>query len=137
MADGNLIQATPFLGVSDIEQALSFYCDVLGFGCFIKQRGYAYLERERVGLRLLELDDDAPNPFGCSHVYIDLIDAAGLYGELANAITALPPERRGGLRNLPYGQCEFWVRDPDGNLVTFGEGIGANAHQWDYRLEPR
>lgn len=136
MASANLIQVTPFLGVAEMDRALAFYREVLGFTCFVNSGGYAYLERERIGLRLLELDAGARNPPGCSHIYIDLRDAAGFHSELATAIAALPPERRGGLRDQPYGQREFWVRDPDGNLITFGEGIGANATQWDYRDEP-
>lgn len=137
MAKSRLIQITPFLGVSNMERALEFYGDVLGFGLFVNSGGYAYLERNLVGLRLLALDAGARNPPGCSHCYIDVRDAHGLYAELAKPIEALPDDRWGPPRDQPYDQREFWVRDPDGNLVTFGQGIGANASQWDYRDEPR
>jgi hypothetical protein len=45
----------------------------------------------------------------------------------------LPGDRWGPSADQPYAQREFWVRDPDGNLLTFGEGIGPNAAQWDDR----
>lgn len=132
----NLVQITPFLGVSALAPAVAFYHDALGFAVFVDQGGYAYLERDRIGLRLLQLDEGACNPPGCGHVYIDVRDASGLYAKLALAGSGLPPERLGPPKDQPHGQREFWVRDPDGNLVTFGEGIGANAGQWDYRDEP-
>ena len=41
---------------------LFLYRDALGFTLFVDQGGYAYLERERVGLRLLALDAGSRNP---------------------------------------------------------------------------
>lgn len=136
MAVAGLIQVTPFFGVSAMEPAIAFYRDCLGFELFVHFGGYAYLERERVGLRLLQLDEGSRNPPGCSHAYVDLRDAAALFAILEPKLAALPAARWGGLRDQPYGQREFWVRDPDGNLLTFGEGVGANAGQWNYRLQP-
>ena len=42
---------------------------------------------------------------------------------------------REGRAPIRLGDVAFisFVRDPDGNLLSFGEGIGANATQWDYR----
>lgn len=131
-----LIQVSPFLGVAQLDRAIAFYGDTLGFECFVANGGYAYLERERVALRLLELDDGALNPPGCSHAYIDVRDVGAEYARIAAALALLPPGRHGEPKDQPYGQREFWVRDPDGNLLTFGQGIGANAGQWDYRDEP-
>lgn len=132
----NLVQVTPFLGVSAMAPAIAFYRDALGFALYVDQGGYAYLERERVGLRLLALDAGSRNPPGCSHIYIDVLDAEAEYALIEAALASLPPQRYGAPKDQPYGQREFWVRDPDGNLITFGEGIGANAGQWDYRHAP-
>ncbi|WP_077146480.1 VOC family protein [Sphingopyxis sp. KK2] len=127
------IQVTPFLGVAAMEAALGFYRDTLGFTVFVDQGGYAYVERERVAFRLLQLDDGARNAPGCSHAYVDVVDAQALFGTLHPALAQLPADCWGPPRDHDYGQREFWVRDPDGNLITFGEGIGLNANQWDYR----
>lgn len=127
------IQVTPFLGVAAMEPALAFYRDILGFTVFVHSGGYAYIERERIAFRLLQLDDGAQSPPGCSHAYVDVADAQALFGALHTALATLPEGRWGPPRDHAYGQREFWVRDPDGNLITFGEGIGLNAGQWDYR----
>ncbi|MBO9697808.1 MAG: VOC family protein [Sphingopyxis sp.] len=123
------IHVTPFLGVTAMEVALAFYRDVLGFTVHVDYGGYAYIERERVGFRLLALDIGALNPPGCSHAYIDVTDADGCFAGYEARLRNLPPDRWAPPRDQPYGQREFWVRDPDGNLITFGQGIGENAGQ--------
>lgn len=134
MSDGSpFIQVTPLLGVAAMEPALAFYRDLLGFTVHVNDGGYAYVERERIGLRLLALDAGALNPPGCSHIYIDVRDVEALFADYEPQLAALPAERWGAPKTHPYGQREFWVRDPDGNLITFGEGVGDNAGQWDYR----
>lgn len=132
----SLVQVTPFLGVSAMAPAIAFYCDTLGFTLYVNGGGYAYVERDRVGIRLLELDRTSRNPPGCSHIYVDLRGVDVEFARIEPALANLPPERYGAPKDQPYGQREFWVRDPDGNLITYGEGIGANAAQWDYRNEP-
>lgn len=128
------IQITPFFGVSRLDQSVAFFKDVLGFGIWSPGGGYAYAERDRIGLRLLELDDGAPHPPGRSHAYVDVSDVERLFAEWEPQLRGLPSGQWGAPKDQPYGQREFWVRDPDGNLLTFGQGIGANAAQWDYRL---
>ena len=53
MSDGNIIQVTPFMHVPDIEAALAFMTQVLGFGVDPREAGYAYVSREGAGLRML------------------------------------------------------------------------------------
>jgi catechol 2,3-dioxygenase-like lactoylglutathione lyase family enzyme len=127
------IQITPFFGVSQLDQSVVFFKDVLGFGIWSPGGGYAYAERDRIGLRLLELDNGERNPPGCSHAYIDVFDVDRIFKEWEPQLRGLPTERWGAPKDQAYGQREFWVRDPDGNLLTLGQGIGANASQWDYR----
>lgn len=50
----NFIQVTPFMHVNDIEKALAFFNDILGFKTILRQENYAYLHRETVGFRILE-----------------------------------------------------------------------------------
>jgi catechol 2,3-dioxygenase-like lactoylglutathione lyase family enzyme len=133
MADSTWVQITPFFGVSDLEQAIAFYRDVLGFTVWSPGGGYAYAEQERIAVRLLELDEGSSNPAGCSHAYIDIGDADELFAKFVDRLSELSADRWGPPRDQPYGQREFWVRDPDGNLITLGQGIGGNSSQWDYR----
>ena len=130
---GPLIQVTPFFGVSDMDAATAFYRDVLGFTLYVNEGGYAYLERERVAIRLLALEGEVAWKIGSCHAYIDVRSADGTFAEVEDRLAGLPAERWGKPKDQPYGQREWWVRDPDGNLLSFGEGIGANAAQWDYR----
>lgn len=128
------VQITPFLSVSDLERAIAFYRDLLGFSVWSPGGGYAYAERERVAVRLLALGEDSATPLVRTHAYVDIAGVDALFSDLKPALDALPAERWGPPKDHPYAQREFWVRDPDGNLLTFGEGIGPNAAQWDYRL---
>ena len=132
MASG-FVQVTPFFGTGPLDRAMAFYRDILGCRVFAPGGGYAYVERDRVAFRLLELDAGARNPPGCGHAYIDVRDVDALFEELRPGLEALPPGRWGPPKDMFYGQREFWVRDPDGNLINFGQGIGENAGQWDYR----
>lgn len=118
-----------------MEAALTFYRDVLGFTVYVDYGGYAYIERERVGFRLLALDVGARNPPGCSHAYIDVTDVDACFAGFEPRLRDLAPGRWSRPCDQHYGQREFWVRDPDGNLITFGQGIGENAGQWDYRFK--
>lgn len=133
VARSNLIQVTPFLGTGPIDRSIAFYRDVLGFTLYVSDGGYAYLERDRVAVRLLQLDEGAPQPPGYAHIYIDVRDCDALFAELEPRLKGLPGDRVRGPADTVYGQREFSVRDPDGNLVMFGQGIGDNARQWDYR----
>jgi catechol 2,3-dioxygenase-like lactoylglutathione lyase family enzyme len=132
----SFIQVTPFFGVAAMEVALAFYRDILGFAVHVDEGGYAYVERDRIAFRLLALEAASYNPPGSGHAYIDVGDVDALFTEMEPALKTLPADRWGSPKDQPYGQREFWVRDPDGNLVNFGKGIGANAHQWDYRYQP-
>ena len=129
----NTIQVTPFLGVRDLQASLDFYTGILGFAAYAVGGGYAYLEREQAGVRLLELEAAGAKAVHVLTCYFDVRDVDAEYARLADKLAALPADRWKGPVDRPYGQRELMVRDPDGHIVTFGQGIGANAGQWDYR----
>jgi catechol 2,3-dioxygenase-like lactoylglutathione lyase family enzyme len=133
MARAGFIQITPFFGTGPLDRAISFYRDIVGCSIFAPGGGYAYAERDEIAVRLLELDAGAQNIPGRSHAYVDVHDVDSSFAELKQQFESLPADRWGSPKDQPYGQREFWVRDPDGNLLTFGQGIGPNAAQWDYR----
>lgn len=125
----NLIQATPFFGVRSIEAAVQFYRDVLGFKIVVEGPIYAYVCRERAAIRLL-LARPEDGPFQLGTAYVDLLDLESYCDQRKEALSVLPAKDVYGPVDQPYFQRELIIRDPDGNRIFFGQGIGPNADQW-------
>jgi catechol 2,3-dioxygenase-like lactoylglutathione lyase family enzyme len=121
----NFIQITPFMHVTDIEQAVRFFVDILGFELQLRMENYAYLHRETVGFRMLEQEgpDGAPPGNRRFAYYIDVRDVDQLYAELKPKLDTLPKRDVYGPVNQGYGQRELLVLAPDGNLIAFGQAI--------------
>jgi catechol 2,3-dioxygenase-like lactoylglutathione lyase family enzyme len=114
-------QVTPFLHVPDLQKALDFFTDILGFTVPFRQDGYAYIHRETVGFRLLEAEEDqAAAGRRRFAYYIDVRDVDALYAELKPKLDTLPPGDVHGPADKPYGQRELLVLAPDGELIVFG-----------------
>ena len=133
MDRSSIVQITPFFGVAELRRSVQFYTDILGFSAFVHAGDYAYIERDGIGIRLLELNAGASSSPGSGHAYVDVHDIDSLFAEMELRLKTLPVERWDTPQDQHYGQREFWVRDPDGNLLNFGQGIGPNAAQWEYR----
>lgn len=123
----NVIQITPFMHVLDLESALAFFTDVLGFKLTLRSPGYAYVELEGAGIRIMENDavDGAPPGNRRFAYYLDVRDVDGLYAQLKSRLDTLPARDVYGPVNQPYGQRELLVLAPDGNLIAFGQAISA------------
>jgi catechol 2,3-dioxygenase-like lactoylglutathione lyase family enzyme len=123
----NFIQITPFMHVQDIEKALAFFNDILGFETQLRMANYAYLHRETVGFRLLEEKGADRVPPGNRRFayYIDVRDVDQLFAELKPKLDTLPARDVVGPVNQRYGQRELLVLAPDGNLIAFGQAIVA------------
>ena len=121
----NFIQITPFIHVPDVEEAIAFFTDVLGFEAHVRMSGYAYLHRETVGLRLVQNqgEDGAPPGNRRFAYYIDVRDVDALYAELKPKLDRLPRGDVHGPADKPYGQRELAVVAPDGNLIVFGQEV--------------
>ena len=120
----NFLQVTPFLHVPDIEAAIGFFVDRLGFELKYRISNYAYLHRETVGIRMLELDrGEAPSNRRRFAHYVDVRDVDGLYAELRPKLADLPPKDVHGPVDQEYGQRELMIVAPDGDLIVFGQGI--------------
>lgn len=121
----NFIQITPFMHVEDMDRALAFFTDILGFKLLLRVSNYAYLERETAGFRILEQGgpDGAPPGNRRFAYYIDVHDVDGLYAELKPKLDTLPKGDVYGPVNQEYGQRELLVLAPDGNLIAFGQAI--------------
>ncbi len=129
VAMSNFIQVTPFMHVDDLDRALTFFTDILGFEIPFRVANYAYLHRETVGFRILEQSgaDGAPPGNRRFAYYIDVRDVDRLYAELKPKLDTLPEGDVYGPVDQSYGQRELLVLAPDGNLIAFGQAIGRDA----------
>ena len=119
------IQITPFMHVEDLDRAVRFFTDILGFEARYRSADYAYLHRETVGFRLMEQKgpDGAPPGNRRFAYYIDVRDVDLLYAELKPRLDRLPRGDVYGPVDQSYGQRELLVLAPDGNLIAFGQAI--------------
>lgn len=122
---GNTHQITPFMHVADFEGAVGFLTETLGFTAIVNDGGYAYLEREGAGLRVLGNTDCSE--LGVPHrgfaYYIDVQSVETVLEQIGERLAALPEGDVVGPRDQPYGQRELMIRAPDGNLIVFGAPI--------------
>jgi catechol 2,3-dioxygenase-like lactoylglutathione lyase family enzyme len=119
----NLHQVTPFLRVPDIEAAVAFFVDTLGFRAGFQGGGYAYVWREGAAFRLIQDDPLPARGNGRYTSYIDVEDVDALYAELKPKLDFLPPGHVCAPFDADYGQREFTVIGPDGDLIAFGTAI--------------
>lgn len=124
----NFLQITPFMHVPALDRALAFFTDVLGFRVVVRMGDYAYIDREGVGIRLLQNHGEQGAPPGNRRFayYIDVRDVDALYADLKPKLDTLPPGDVRGPEDKIYGQRELLVLAPDGNLLAFGQSIGGD-----------
>ena len=118
-----LRDVTPFLRVIDIKAAIAFFTDTLGFKVGFEGGHYAYVWRDDVAFRMIEDEPLPPRGEGRYASYIDVEDVDGLYAELKPKLDLLPPGHVCPPCDQEYGQREFTVIGPDGDVIAFGMGI--------------
>ena len=121
----NFIQITPFMIVEDLDRAVKFFTDILGFETILRFSDYAYVHRETVGFRIWEQTGKNAPPPGTRRFayYIDVRDVDELHAELKPKLDTLPTGDVYGPVNQSYGQRELLVLAPDGNILAFGQAI--------------
>ena len=122
-----LKQITPFIPCTSLEKQIAFYRDMLGFTVGFQADNYAFLRRDAVAVRLVEVnpDVDLKNPEREGSFYIDVEDIDALYASLRPSLDMLPTNRVRAPFNQDYGQREFHVADEDCTLIFFGEPVTA------------
>lgn len=106
---------TPRLPTTNVEEALKFYCDKLGF-----QLGWKWGEpvthanvcRDFVSLDLIAASRETDPALA----YIQVAGVDEYYAELRQRNVDLSE-----LADRPYGMRDFEVVDPSGNRLAFGE----------------
>jgi catechol 2,3-dioxygenase-like lactoylglutathione lyase family enzyme len=113
----------PQLLVDDLDRAIAYYCDKLGFELdFQYQSFYASVTRDRFAIHLKhapKLAADRVHRKQNEHLdaYISVSGIRGLFSEL---------EKRGAqvikpLEERPWACLDFYVEDPDGYILCFSE----------------
>ena len=118
-----MVAAYPQLFTSDMERAVRFYRELLGFEVrflFGEPPVYAQLSRDavRLNMRLLNapvLDREAAERSELLAAYLEADDIERLYQEYAGKDVDFYQR----LKTKPWGIAGFIVRDPDGNLLNF------------------
>lgn len=109
---------TPRLPVPDVDEALTFYVDRLGFQLGWKwgsPASHANVCRDSVSMDLIALPAER---CGTAMAYVELRGVDTYFQELQQRrVQSGTPENR------PYGMRDFEVVDPSGNRIAFGEPI--------------
>lgn len=119
---GKLSHAAIIIPIKNIETALPFYEQKLGFEVTSKWGNpidYATLKREGVNIHLTKRND--ANQPSTAHVvtYIFVYDVNSLYEEYLSKDVTISRE----LGTREYGMRDFDITDPDGHILSFGMGV--------------
>jgi len=113
-------QITPLLLVSDLEQAIEFYVQQLGFAlAFRYEDFYAGIEKDGHPIHLkTDYNLEKEKPARSNNEDIDLLFAVDNVSAIFEEISKKGIEIVQPLREMPYGS-EFYIADPDGHLIAF------------------
>jgi uncharacterized glyoxalase superfamily protein PhnB len=108
------------LEVTDMDETIAFYRDVLGFECANRVDGWAALLNNCVEIMICLPNAHTPfdKPRFTGSLYMRLDDVDTLWQQVKNKATVVYP-----LENFHYGMREFAIRDNNGYLLQFGSQI--------------
>lgn len=111
---------TPVLYVTNVEETVRFYCDLLGFECTNRMGGWASLSRDEAEVMISLPNEHVPfdKPTFTGSLYFNTDDVDALWAKLKDKATVVYP-----IENFPYGMREFAIRDNNGYCLQFGQEI--------------
>ena len=120
MADHAIVfgRAAPGIGVSDMNRAIGFYRDVLGFAVAFQNGDpviFTILERDAAELHLLLSPGWRGPDFNVAHLFVDDVDALHQH-----CVAAGVPIIK-AIADKDYGMRAFVIADPDGNRIDIGQ----------------
>ena len=125
----NFFRITPYLTFKDVDAAVRFFVDVLGFKAWVHGRDFAYVQREEAAVRIgkasegpEERHEAGPRAF---LFYIDVRDVDAVVEEVRPKLLAAGMSGGQGPVDQSWGQREFWAPVPEGGLIIFGQEIVA------------
>ncbi len=127
LAMATLTGVSPVLLVADLDRAVAYYKDQLGFKCEVygEPANFGVVKRDEATILLALTGNDAqivPNwkiVENMWNAYIRVDDVDAVYAEVQ--------ERGAGIDytiyDAPHGFREFGVQDPDGHDIAFGQPL--------------
>jgi catechol 2,3-dioxygenase-like lactoylglutathione lyase family enzyme len=125
----NFIRIVPFMVVDDVDEAVRFFVEGLGFVASYHRPGeFAQVQREVAAVRILKASSspgEHPGPGTRSvRYYIEVRDVDAVAAEIKPRLEAMWVGRRlHGPVDQAHGMREFMIEGPDGDLVVFGQEI--------------
>jgi uncharacterized glyoxalase superfamily protein PhnB len=111
----NIKRIGPVFQVSDLNSALKYYKEALGFKEDFQFGSYAGVSHGNACVHLCAHQiHQRPNGGGAAFVFCDEVDDYCREIKKNGAIVKMEPA------DQPYGMRDFIVLDPDGNHLTFG-----------------
>jgi len=110
----------PVLAVTDIDDTIRFYRDVLGFECANRTDGWAVLCKDNVEVMVSVPNAHEPfdKPTLTGSIYFNTSDVDGLWQQIKDKANIVYP-----IENFFYGMREFAIRDNNGYILQFGQEI--------------
>lgn len=116
---------SPVLLVADLERAVDYYRDRLGFACELHGETFATATRDAATI-LLALAEE-PERLVPHWKIVDNMWNAYIRVDDVDAVYAEVQERGAGIDytiyDAPHGFREFGVQDPDGHDIAFGQPL--------------
>ncbi len=119
-----LARACPLFPAADVQKSAAWYRDKLGFGIVnvYPDHGYAIVQRDDIEIHFWKCDDPKVAEMTSAYIRPDDIDA--VHGDMQRAGEG---GRISAVTDRDWGMREFYVWDPDGNLLKFGVPAAAMA----------
>lgn len=117
---------SPQLQVTDVERSIEFYTEKLGFEIeFRYEDFYAGIIKDGYSIHLKMADQPMEQKQQGDHESLEIMFTVehihNLYKDLSNQSVRVIQS----LRQMPYGN-EFYISDPDGNVIAFFENTNTD-----------
>jgi predicted enzyme related to lactoylglutathione lyase len=111
---------SPMLAVSDMDETVAFYHEVLGFTARMKSPEYSIVERDGQTIHFMKSASEKVMRCvrGHTEIYIEVSNISSLWEHVK---TFKNRYRMRDLFERDYGMIEFHIDDPNGCLVFVGE----------------
>ena len=118
---------SPMLAVSDMEETLAFYHEVLGFTAMMKSSEYSIVERNSQTIHFMKAASEEVMKCvrGHTEIYIEVSNIDLLWEHVK---TFKDRYRVRDLFDRDYGMTEFHIEDPNGCLVFVGQSTSERNH---------
>jgi catechol 2,3-dioxygenase-like lactoylglutathione lyase family enzyme len=113
-------RTAPTIPVSDVQRALSFYVEVLGFQKTFENGspvGFVILKKDTADIHLTRVADHKGGAHNVMHLMVS--DATTLFDHVLQKGVRIIK----GVRDAEFGLKCFVMADPDGNRIDVGQPI--------------